>query len=392
MPPALSGPLTIRKVDTPADFKIFLEFPWTIYKDDPNWVPPLLSMRKLLLDKKKSPSWDYLEGDYYLAFRGDKPVGTISAVVNHIYNKFWEIKVGWFGFFECFDDQEAATALLKAASEHIKSLGPYTGMLGPANFTMNDECGLLIENFSQPVLLMPYNKPYYRKLIEESGLGFAKAMELYSWYSNPDLIQSEGGLPAKLVRVVEKTRERNGIKIRKPDTKKLKQELATIRSIWENAWEKNWGFQPPTDKELDHLFKDLKDYVDPALARIAEIDGKAVGFLLALPDMNQALKAAYPNPQTPEIITLLKVLWHWKIRPKITGQRILLMGVLPEYRSKGADAAMNLSFFEEGIRNKYYDTDAGWVLETNQPMNQLSVSFHAKLYKRYMVYERQFDS
>jgi hypothetical protein len=386
-----SGPLTIRKVESPADFKLFLEFPWTLYKDDPNWVPPLVSMRKALLDKHHNPSWEYLEGDFFLALRSETPVGTIAAFVNNLYNKFWDAKVGWFGFFECFDDQEAATALFKKAGEYVRTIAPVTAMLGPAQYSLNDECALLIENFSQPVLLMPYNKPYYQRLIEESGLGFAKAMDMYSWYSNPDLIQSEGGLPAKLVRVVEKTSARNGIVLRKPDPKKLKEELAIIRYIWEHAWEKNWGFQPPTDRELDHLFKDLKDYVEPELARIAEIEGKPVGFLLALPDMNQALKAAYPSPKTPEIITLLKVLWHWKIRPKITGQRILLMGVLPEYRGKGVDAAMNLGFFQQAITNKYWDTDAGWVLETNQPMNQLSVSFHAKLYKRYRIYERKLD-
>jgi len=381
--------VTVRKVVTPEDFKIYLEFPWTVYKDDQNWVPPLLSMRRTLLDKKKNPSWEYLEGDYFLAFRGTQPVGTIAAVVNHNYNKFWEINVGWFGFFDCLDDQEAATALLRTASDHVKSLANCTGLLGPANFTMNDECGLLIENFSSPVLLMPYNKPYYQKLIESSGLGFEKTMDLYSWYSNKRLIQSEGGLPAKLLRVVQKTKERNRIVIRKPDPKKLREELQLIRDIWTRGWEKNWGFQPPTEHELDHLFKDLKDYVDANLGRIAEIDGKAVGFLLALPDMNQALKAAHPHPRTPEIVTLLRVLWHWKIRPVITGQRILLMGVLPEYRSKGVDAAMNLSFFEGALNYKYDDSDAGWVLETNQPMNQLSVSFHAQLYKKYRVYERK---
>lgn len=386
-----TGSLTIRKVDKPQEFKVFLEFPWTLYKDDPNWVPPLVSMRRALLDKKKNPTWQYLEGDYFLAYRGDQPVGTIAAFINHRYNEFWDYKVGWFGWFECYNDQEAATALLRCAGEHIRSLGPYTAMFGPANFTTNDECGLLIENFSQPVLLMVYNKDYYQRLIEGSGLGFEKAMDLYSWYSNPDLIQSEGGLPAKLVRVVEKTKERNGIKIRKPDPKRLREELAHIRNIWTSAWEKNWGFQPPTDLELDYLFKDLKDYVEPDLGRFAEIDGKPVGFLLALPDMNQVLKIAYPHPKKPEIITLLQILWHWKIRPKITGQRILLMGVLPEYRGKGVDAAMNLSFFEYGIHGKYPDTDAGWVLESNQPMNQLSVSFHAKLYKRYRIYERKLE-
>ncbi|MEP7285759.1 MAG: N-acetyltransferase [Chloroflexota bacterium] len=384
-----AGSLTIRRVQNDADYKAFFEFPWTVYNDDPNWVPPLLSIRHTLLDKKKNPSWEYLEGDFFVAYRGTQPVGTIAAFINHNYNKFWNVKVGWFGFFECVNDQEVATGLLNAAGDHIRSLGPYTTMLGPAQYTMNDECGMLIENFTQPVLLMPYNKPYYPQLVENSGL--TKAMDLNSWYSNPDTIQSEGGMPAKLVRVVEKTSARNGIKIRKGDATHLREELLIIRTIWESAWEKNWGFQPPTDRELDLLFKDLKDYFDPALGRIAEIDGKAVGFLLALPDMNQVLKLGYAHPGEPEFVTLIKILWHWKIRPKITGQRILLMGVIPEYRGKGVDAAMNLSFFQEAVHGKYPDTDAGWVLETNQPMNQLAISFHAKLYKRYRVYEKKLD-
>ncbi len=380
--------LVVRKVESDADFKVFFEFPWTIYKGDPNWVPPLLSIRKKLLDKKHNPSWEYLEGDYFVAWRGKRPVGTVTAFINHRHNETWDEKIGWFGLFETYDDHEAANALLQTAADWVKAAGPYTAVRGPAQFTCNDEWGVLIENFSRPVLLYPYNHPYYQRLIEESGLGYDKIMELYAWYSNPELIQSEGSLPQKLLRVVEKTKERYGITIRKPDPKRLKEELELLRSIYEVAWEKNWGNVPPTKREIDALFKDLKDYFDPELARFAYVKGEPAGFFLALPDMNEVLHRAYPQPGEPEILTLLKALWHWKIRPKIKGQRVLLMGVKPEFRRMGVDGAMNLSFAQERLHQKYWDTDAGWMLETNQPMNQLMVAFHAKLYKRYRLYQK----
>jgi len=385
---AVSG-VSVRKVEGSQDFKAFLEFPWIIYKDDPNWVPPLLSIRKGLLDKKKNAEWEYMTGEYFVAWRGEKPLGTIAAFVNHRHNETQKEKIGWFGFFECVDEMEVAKALFAEAEKYIRSLGDFTAMRGPANFTINDECALLIENFSAPVILMPYNPPYYQKLIEQSGLGFEKIMDLFSWYSNPDLIQSEGGhLPEKLVRVVNKVSAKHKITVRKPDPKNLRTELNLLRDIWESAWEANWGAVSPNQAEIDHTFDDLKDYFDPDLARFGLVDGKTAGFLLALPDMNQVLKLAYPNPKTPEFITLLKLLWYWKVEKRIKGQRILLMGVKPEYRRLGVDSAMNLSFFEYGVKGKYWDTDAGWVLESNTPMNQLSVAFHAKLYKKYRFYQK----
>ena len=388
MPAQPTGPLTIRKVETPADQKLFFEFPWTIYKGDPNWVPPLVSTRQHIIDKKKNPGWEYMTGDYFLAFRGTQPVGTIAALINHNHNKYWNENIGWFGLFECYEDQEVANLLLKTAAAHVKSLGATDGMRGPANLSMYDEAGLLIENFSAPVILMQYNHAYYQKLIENSGIGLEKCMDLYSWYSNPDMISEGGSLPPKLVRVVEKTKQRYGITLRKPDPKNLRKEVDLLRHLWNTCWTRNWGFYPLTDREADKLFKDLKDFVDVDLVRFAIVDGKNVGFLLGLPDLNQALHYAYPRPGVPELWYLLKVVWFWKIRRKVTGQRILLLGVEPEYRAKGVEAAMNLSYFEEGVRTrKYYDTDSGWVLESNQPMNQLAETFHAKLYKRYRIYQ-----
>ena len=385
-----TGPLTVRKVESSAEMKDFFEFPWTIYKGDPNWVPPLLSLRRSLLDKKKNPAWEYMVGDYFVAYRGSTPVGTIAAFINHNHNKYWKENIGFFGFFECYDDQEVATALLKCAAEHVKSLGATEGLRGPANFTVTDECALLIENFSRPVILMPYNHPYYQRLIEESGLGFAKIMDLYSWYTNPDMIMADPAFVTKLSRVVEKTKERNHIIVRKPDPKKLKNEVDLILHLYDTAWERNWGFYPATKREADKLYDDLKDFVDAELIRFAVIDGKDIGFFLAMPDLNEALHLAYPRPGEPEIWTLLKTLVYWKVLRKVKGQRVVFMGVEPEYRGKGSEAAMMQSFLQDGLAHpkKYYDSDLGWVLESNQPMNQLAMTYKAKLYKKYRFYQK----
>jgi hypothetical protein len=385
--------LIIRRVEKPHDFrsremKDFFEFPWKVYKNDPNWVPPLLSQRRKLLDKHKNPSWEYMEGEYYVAYRADKPVGCIAAFINKRHNEYWEEQIGWFGFFEVFDDQEAATALLQTASDYVKSKG-MNAIRGPANFTTNDECAMLIEGFERPAILMPYNMPYYQRLVENSGLNFAKVMDLESWYMNPELFAGKNldEPPEKLIRVVQKAQKAKGIVVRRPDAKRLKEELKLLREVYEAAWEKNWGFVPPTDHEMDHLFADLKDYLDPEIGRFALIKGETVSFMFGLPDMNQVLHRAYPRPGEPEIWTLLKALWHWKVRRVITGLRILLFGVKPNYRGIGVDAAVSLDMFQ-GLVHKYWDVDCGWFLETNQPMIQFAKSMRMKLYRRYRFYQR----
>jgi hypothetical protein len=171
----------------------------------------------------------------------------------------------------------------------------------------------------------------------------------------------------------------------------LKQELELLRQIYQAAWEKNWGFVPPTEKEMDELFKALKDYFHPGLGVFGLVKGKPAGFMLGLPDMNQALRLAYPRPGEPEIWTLLKILWHWKIRPKITRQRVLLFGVNPEYRGMGVDAAIFLTYLSSSIKSKYPAIDAGWILATNAPVVNQAKLFKAKDYKRYRFYQRQLS-
>ena len=176
--------LSVRKVEGDADLRAFFEFPWRVHRDSPAWVPPMLSMRHELLDKQKNPAWQYMAGDYYVAWRGAQPVGTIAAFINHRHNEFHNERIGWFGAFEVLDDQEAATALLDTAAEHVRRLG-YEALRGPQTFTTHEECGLLIEGFGRPVLLIPWNPPRYQAHVEQAGL--VKYVDLYSFAMSRDM-------------------------------------------------------------------------------------------------------------------------------------------------------------------------------------------------------------
>jgi GNAT superfamily N-acetyltransferase len=387
----MATPVTVRKVENKSDFKAFFEFPWRVYKNDPNWVPPLLSMRKELLDKKKNPSWEYMEGDYYVAWRGDNPVGTIAAFVNRHHNEFHEENISWFGFFEVYDDQEAATALLEAAAEWGRSRG-YDGVRGPQSFTIMDEVGLLVENFDRPVVMMPYNPPYYQALVENSGVGFAKVMDVHCFYMNWELL-GETRIAERLENIVKRMQRNQSIEIRAIDRKNLKQEFQLFKDIYNSAWEKNWGFTPFTPAELDMLVHTLGQFFDPDMACFAYVDGKPAAFAIGIPDLNQAVQKAYPRPGVPEWVTLIKALWHWKIRSKIDWLRLPLLGVKEEYRNKGIDLAMYHFLFQAILKNgdRYQHLDSGWVLETNHPMMKTGQKLGMKQYRTHRFYEKPLD-
>lgn len=382
----MPSPVVIRKVETKADFKPFFEFPWTLYKDDPNWVPPLLSMRRELFDKEKSPAWEYLEGDFFTAWRGDQIVGTIAAYINHRHNEFHNEHIGWFGAFDVYDDQEAATALLDTAAEWVKSRG-YTAIRGPQTFTTHEECGLLIENFSRPILLMPYNKPYYQKLVEAAG--FTKAMDTISHHTTRESV-IENALYQRLQKLTSAMMKRNKITLRPVDPKNLDADFKLFKELYNAAWDKNWGFVPMTPRELDGMVKSLGQFFDPRLAFFAYVDGVPAGFILGIPDFHQVLAKARARPGTPEIITLLRALWHWKIRPVMTWVRVPLMGVKAEYRRKGVDVAMYTYILNTILEIGYTDSDSGWVLETNMDMRGVSDGLGLEPYKRYRFYEKSW--
>jgi hypothetical protein len=383
--------VAVRKVESKADFSTFLKFPWTLYKGDPNWVPPLVSMQRDKLNKQKNPTWKHLTGDYFFAWRGAKPVGTIAAFVNHRHNEFHNENMGFFGLFEVYDDQEAADALLQTAADCVRALGA-DALRGPASFTTNEECGVLIEGFDDPpVVVYPYNPPYYQHLIEGAP-GFAKVMDTYAYRFTLQDTESAEKLQ-KLFRVIHKNNERRHISVRPPDTKHLKQEFVALKDIYNKAWEKNWGFVPFSEEELDDLVKNLGLYFDPRITLFAEVSGEPAAFVLAIPDMNQALHYAYPRPGKPDIISMLQVAWFWKVRRrKITRIRIPFMGVKESYRGIGAETGMLANLFERALKLApkmgWEYADGGWVLETNEPMIRMCEAYNGEIYKRFRLYER----
>lgn len=382
----MSDRVSVRKVETRAEFQAFFEFPWTLYKNDPHWTPPLLSMRREMLDKKKNPSWEYMEGDYFAAWRGEQIVGTIAAFINHRHNEYHSEHIGWFGAFDVYDDQEAAAAMLDTAADWVRTRG-YDAIRGPQTFTTHEEVGLLVDGFTRPALLMPYHPRYYAKLVENAG--FHKAMDVYSFYlSRQGAIEKATG--ERLERLTKAVMKRNKITVRQIDRKRLKAEFNLFKEIYNAAWDKNWGFVPMTPRELDALVESLGQFFDPDFAFFADVDGQPAGFVMAIPDFNQVLKLAYPRPGEPELFTLLKALWYWKIRPVIDWARIPLMGVKESYRNKGVDAVLYYYILSALMNSKHiHHSDSGWILEANENMVSIAKSFGSEIYKTHRFYEKR---
>lgn len=380
--------IDVRRVVDRRDFAAFFRFPWTLYADDPHWTPMLLSMRRELLDKSRNPSWEYMAGDYFVAWRGDQPAGTIAVFVNHRHNDYHAENIAWFGFFECYDDQAVADALLNAALTWAREHG-LSALRGPQSFTTHEECGLLVDGFARPVMLMPYNPPYYQALIENAG-GFQKVMDTYSYHMDAETGRLNEAQMARVSRVVGRLSRQSNVRLRIGEKATAKQDFAIFKALYNQAWEKNWGFTPMTERELDGLVKSLAQFYDPHLACFVEVDGEAVGFLLAVPDFNQILQRAYPRPNVPELFTLLKALWHWKIRPKIDAMRLPLMGVKEAYRNKGLDILMYQHLYNVLVAadTPYKHLDCGWVLEINQPLISILAQIGMTRYRTYRFYEK----
>lgn len=383
----MSVSLVVRRVETKQDFNAFFSFVWTLYRDDPNWIPTLKSMRRELLDKEKNPAWEYLEGDYYVAWRGDQPVGTIAAFVNHRHNDYHGEHIAWFGFFETENNPQTAQALLQTAIDWAKTRG-YSALRGPQSFTTHEECGLLIDGFAPPVMLMPYNPPYYQALIEGVE-GFVPVMDTYSYNLSAKDDQLDERKQARVQKVLERVKRQHNATLRIGSRKTAVEDFQTFKRLYNEAWEKNWGFTPMTERELDALVNSLAIFYDPKLACFVEVNGEAVGFTLAIPDFNQVLARAYAKPSIPELFTLIKAVWHWKIRPKINRVRVPLMGITEPYRNKGLDILMYDYMYNVLVSpdTPYDYMDSGWVLAINQPLISIIEQIGMHQYRTYRFYE-----
>jgi hypothetical protein len=342
------------------------------------WVAPLRMDVRTLLSRDKNPFFQHAEAEYFLAERDGGVVGRIAAIQNFAHGAFHddEKHVGFFGFFESVNDHAVAGALFDAAGRWLRSRG-LTVMRGPASPSTNDECGLLVEGFDTPPTVMnPHNPKYYPELVERAG--FAKAMDLLCYQGSGD------APPARLVEGARKMAERFGITLRPLDMKRFWRDVELVKELYNSAWEKNWGFVPMTDAEINHLARQLKPVVVPDLIVFAEMKGKLIGFAITLPDFNQALKHNPSGRLFP--FGLLKILWH---KRKIHRARTLTLGVLKEYRRTGADALMYEWTWRHGNAHGLFWCEASWLLETNHAIRNGMERLGFRQYKTYRMYDKR---
>ncbi len=378
--------LKVSKVQSQDDLMDFIYFPWEVYRGNPYWVPPIISERVEFLDPKHNPFFEHATVEYYLAHRGSKLVGTIAAFTNDLYNEFQGVNTGFFGFFEVMEDQEAASALLEKADEFATHAG-HNAILGPAQFSTNDEVGMLVDGFDGvPRVLMPYNPPRYMDYVEAAG--YRKAMDLWSY--KIDLAGFMENIPPKLIRVVEKVKERRNLHIRTINMKNFDQEVERFKRVYNSSWERNWGFVPLTDPEFERMAAQMKSMLDPDLVLFVERDGEVIGVALSLPDLCQPLHKAYPRPGVPEILSMLKLVWHWKVRGGIKWVRAFALGVMPEYRAIGVDALMYLETAKAASQKGYTFVEGSWILENNEMMNRIARLVGGEVYRTHRLYEKKF--
>lgn len=387
----MTAPIEIHECTTPADRLRFIQFWWIPYKGNPYWVPPLIKEREEFFDPQRSAFHQHAEVALFVARRSGEAVGTIAALINHRHNEFHGERMGFFGFFECIADYGVAEALLATACDWCAAHGA-TDVRGPANFSPNEEFGLLVDGYDDPPrVFMTYNPPYYKDFIER--FGFEKAMDLYAYMWDVEAVAGGRveGMSPKLLRVVEKARQRYDIRVRPIDMQHFDHDVLRLKQAYNSAWEKNWGFVPMTEAEIEHLAAGFKQFIDPDLFLIAEKGDQVIGFSINLPDMNQALLAAYPSPSPNPLAvnwTMAKLLWHWKVRPKITWLRAPLMGVVEEWRAHGIAAQFYYETARKAFPKGYKYIELSWILENNLMMNRDIQRLGGQVYKTYRIYQK----
>jgi hypothetical protein len=375
----------IVPVTTMKQRRTFAKFPWQLYQNDPNWVPPIYMDRLTLLNPDKHPFYEHAEVQLFLALRGEEVVGTISAHINHRHNEVWKDKVGFFGFFEVIEDYAVAEALLATAADWLRERG-MEAIRGPESFSQNEECGLLVDGLDgPPVVLMTYNPSYYKGFIERAG--FEKAQDLYAWSLRTSIFDLDvQRLPRAVLRVAERARKQENLVVRKVDMKRFDEEVELVKHVYNEGWEKNWGFVPFTDREIEHLAAEIKMIIDPNLVHVAEVDGEPVGMSIALPDVYQAMLKAKPQPNVWSLPwTLIKFLWH---RRKIDTFRGWALGVIPAHCAKGIDAVLYVETARAAFAAGYEFGEMGWTLESNDMVNRIVERLGGEIYRTYRIYEK----
>jgi len=368
------GGIEVGAVNGKQGLKEFVELPFVLYRGTPHWVAPLRIAVKELLDREKHPFYANAQAEFFLARKAGKVVGRVAAIIDRNHNRFHGEDAGFFGFFECVDDVEVARALLEKARAWTFERGAKF-LRGPVNPSTNYECGMLIEGFDlDPMVMMTYSHRYYPELMEKVGL--AKSKDLHAYLSNANTITTD-----KIDRVADRALATNSVKVRPIDMKHFDAEVARVWDVYGAAWARNWGFVPMTREEFFQMGKEMKMILKPDLVLIGEVGDRVIGFALALPDVNQALKRAkgslFPTG-------LLKILYYQRL---IKNVRVLALGVVEEYRTSGVAAGFYATLVRNARKLGFGDCEMSWILEDNVLMNRSLEAMGAKRYKTYRIYD-----
>ena len=363
----------VREI-TDQELDAFINFPFELYKDDPYWVGELKADTKHLL-RRDHIFWTHGERALFMAYKDEKPVGRIMALINWAHNEYQKENIGFFGFFDCIDDQQTANALFEAAEKWLRAKG-VSAVRGPANPSSNHVYGLLVDGFdSMPAIMMPYNYPYYAKLIEQAG--FAKIKDLLAFQRSKDDKFSE-----RFLKVCARCSRSKDISLRRLNLKKIDQEAEIIRKIYNEAWAENWGFVPMSCQEMADVVKELKLVVRPEGTCVLEVDGVPAGFYILIPNMNHALKELKGSLANPWRV--LKALWAWR---KIKDARMIMLGVSPQFRKRGIDLILIKHIIDHGVA-VWNEAELSWVLEDNEGIIRGITECGCHPSKRYRLYQK----
>ena len=368
--------VVVRPVDTRSEQKRFIRLPWRIYRDDPCWMPPLIMSQQELLGFRPHPFYERSKSRSFLATRGGRDVGRITAIVNAGHIDRYKEQRGFFGFFECDEDTAASRALFQAAGDWLHAQG-MTCIRGPANPTLNYECGLLIEGFdTPPFFMMTHNRPWYAQLVEDAGFG--KIEDMFAFWGETAML---GGLDPKLVTMVAGVKERFGVTIRPLDRRRFADEVRTFLHIYNESLGGTWGFVPLTSGEIDHMAASLKYLIEPELTLVAEVEGKPVGAVFCLLDYNPRIKAIdgrlFP-------FGFLRLLWNKKAIKRL---RAISTNVIPEYQAWGIGLVLMNGLHERFMKWGLREVEFSWVLESNYLSRRTLERGGALVTKKYRMYQ-----
>lgn len=377
--------MTVEVVNcvNPTHFKDFLQVPFQLHQHDENWVPPLRMTIKRILSKK-NPFFAQADVSLWIAYQDKKPVGRIAGIINQAHNQFYGENTAFWGFFEAQDNDEIASALFNTLEKWAGNKG-MVNLRGPMNPSINYECGMQISAFeTQPFIMMPQNPEFYPKLVEQQG--HTKLIDLQAWMVS----MQDAHMDTKKIQIVNSLQKKYGITIRRFNMKQFDQDLEIVASIYNDAWQDNWGYLPLNQQEFKYLAADLKSLIMPNYVYIAEMNGEPCGFSVALPDLNQVLKTVRNGRLSP--LNFIKLLWHIKVKKSINQGRIALLGVLKKFQHLPVGAMLYYEYLEQTKDSICLRGELSWILENNLPMQAGLKLINAYHYKSYRIYEKNIQN